>query len=115
MKTLRIRVEVDPALVADLEPECVDILRVGVLVSPCYRGVRIEGPCMLPIVATSLHAAVTALHDNADMCERVAAMSNSWTYPGHLAYRRWLQDVAAFYRLVAEVLVQRSAKLWPDS
>lgn len=115
MKPLRIRVEVDPALVTGLEPECVDVLRDGVLVSPCYRGVRIDGPCMLPIVATSMHIAVATLHDKADTCERVAGTSKVWTgIDQHLAYRVWLRDCAAFYRLVAEQLVLRHARLWPD-
>jgi hypothetical protein len=113
MKTLRIRVEVEPAFVDGLEPECVDVLRVGVLVSPCYHGVRIDGPCMLPIVSHSPAQAVTALHDLADMSERVAGVSHLW--PAELAvYALWLRDVAAFYRLVAEQLVLRRARLWPE-
>lgn len=112
MKPLRIRVEVDPALVDGLEPECVSVLRDGVLVSPCYRGVRIDGACMLPIVAHSPVQAVTALHDIAEMCERLVSIP----WPDELAtYALWLQDCVAFYRLVAEVLVQRKERLWPST
>jgi hypothetical protein len=90
------------------------VLRKGVLVSSCYRGVRIDGACLLPIMACSLGHAVDVLHDDAEMCERLADAPRAW--PPELAgYDLWLRDVAAFYRLVAEVLVQRSAKLWPDA
>lgn len=112
MKPLRIRVEVDLALVDGLEPECIAVLRDGVLVSQCYRGVRIDGACMLPIVAHSLSLAVTALHDLADMCERIASVSHLWSTE-LVVYALWLRDCATFYRLVAEVLVQRKDCLWP--
>lgn len=112
MKALRICVEVDPLLLIDLEPECADVLSVGLLVSSAYRGVRIEGPCFLPVVATSMSHAVGALHDHAEMCERLAATAGRSVLSA--PYEPWLRDCAAFYRLVAEVLVQRRDRLWPS-
>jgi hypothetical protein len=110
----RVRVEVDPALVDGLEPECVNVLAGGVLVSTCYRGVRLDGACMLPIVATSMQQAVESLHDIAEMCERLADAPRVWP-PPIAAYEPWLRDCAAFYRLVAEQVVLQRDRLWPTS
>lgn len=106
MNPLRIRVEVDPMLVVGLPSECVDVLARGVRVSLCSGAVLIEGTTR--ILATSLSDAVESLHRLADLFSIAYAAELT---PEFLA---WRSDCAMFYRLVAELLVQRHEQLWPS-
>lgn len=108
---LRIRVDIDPVLAADMHPWHVQRLAQGVLVRSCYRGVRIRwcsdwdvGHCY-----ASLGDALADLSTLADMYERLAEMASGLATPNG---RRW-HDLAGLLRVTGQVLAQHKDRLWP--
>lgn len=112
--TMRIIVDVDPALAGDMSPELQRRLARGLRVRTCYRGVRIDGlPCPYghhtPIF-TSSREAVRYLHELSDVEAEFAQRTGG----ADTAIGRWMLDRAAFLRCAAECLIDHRLLLWPD-
>jgi hypothetical protein len=109
---LHVYVEIDPALSEGMSAGLLRRLEQGIYIAPFVDGrVRFEGLRFdTALVFDSFVAAVEALHVQAENDETLARLSGG----SSTATGRWLSDKAAFLRIVAQEVVQRRARLWPD-
>lgn len=108
ISTVRIRVEADPHLAKGMSSSQIAKLERGILVSSCYRGVRVDN-LSETMVFTSTWSLVSFL---TSLSEAEAIRSEEF---GSNATGKWHGDRAQFYKLAAGTIFKHRKRFFLEN